>query len=73
MTKVIPLRPHRPALVLMSVEWDQARALYVAACERCFETATAHRLDQATEWADGHRCDPELVALLATVLSGTAA
>jgi hypothetical protein len=80
MTNVLPLRPRRPGrpaarpvAVLVSVEWDDARGLYVLACERCCETTTTHRLDQATEWADEHHCDPELVALLAVVLSGTAA
>jgi hypothetical protein len=73
MTNVVPLRPRRPVPVLVSVDWDQARALYVAACNRCCETTTTHRLDQAEEWAENHRCDPELAALLADVLTGTAA
>jgi hypothetical protein len=81
MTNVIPLRPrrrpHRPAArpvpVLVSVEWDEARGLYAMACERCCESATTHRLEDADAWAETHRCDPELAALLAAVLSGTAA
>jgi hypothetical protein len=73
MTDVFPLRPGRPVPVPISAEWDEAHGLYVAACERCCETATAHRIDQAEEWVETHRCDPELVALLADVLSGTAA
>ena len=74
-----PRRPHRPrptarpALVPVSVEWDQGRGLYVAACARCCESATLHHLTDADDWADTHHCDPELVALLAAVLNGTAA
>jgi hypothetical protein len=81
MSNVVPLRPavpsHSvpvpPSAVLVSVEWDDARALYVAACDGCCETATTHHLTDAETWADEHRCDPELAALLATVLHGIAA
>ena len=81
MSNVVPLRPavptHSvpvpPTAVLVSVEWDDARGLYLAACERCCESATTHHLDEADAWAEDHRCDPELAALLATVLHGIAA
>lgn len=81
MSNVVPLRPAvpahsvpvRPTAVLVSVEWDDARGLYVAACERCCETATTLLADEADAWAHDHRCDPELAALLDTVLHGIAA
>jgi hypothetical protein len=76
--KIIPIRPHLvltcPAQdVPVSVDWDEGRQMYVAACDRCTETLLTSRLDQAHGWADEHRCDPELVALLAEVLDRRAA
>jgi hypothetical protein len=76
--KIVPLHPH---LVLtrpgqdgpVSVDWDEGRQMYIAVCERCAETLLTARLDQAHDWADEHRCDPELVALLAEVLDRRAA
>lgn len=70
LAKIIKLRPARPALVPdgpVSVEWDDTRGLYVAVCARCTETLTSERLDQADEFADEHRCDPELAALLVLI------
>jgi hypothetical protein len=32
-----------------------------------------YRLEDADTWAEAHRCDPELAALLATVLDQVAA
>ncbi|MGH3344797.1 MAG: hypothetical protein ACRDPK_18385 [Carbonactinosporaceae bacterium] len=69
-------RPRRPVLgsdgsVLL--EWDEGRGLHVAVCDRCTETASSERLDQAHEWAEEHRCDPELADLLARVLDQKAA
>ncbi|GAB2828932.1 hypothetical protein GCM10027176_36410 [Actinoallomurus bryophytorum] len=79
--KIVPLRPRaaRPVPARpdqdgpVSVEWDEGRETYVAVCERCTETLITERFDQAYGWADEHRCDPELVALLAEVLDRRAA
>jgi hypothetical protein len=49
------------------VEWDGVRGLYVAVCDRCCETLSTDRSDQADEWAETHTCDPELAALLAAI------
>jgi hypothetical protein len=79
MTNVTPLpvrRPRptgRPVTVPVSVEWDEGRGLYLVACDRCCEAATTYRLEDADGWAETHRCDPELAALLATVLDQVAA
>jgi hypothetical protein len=51
----------------VSVEWDEGRELYVVACRRCTETVLPSRLEEAEDLAEGHRCDPELAALLAEV------
>jgi hypothetical protein len=64
-----PVRRPRRRAVLASdgsvlLEWDEGRGLYIAVCDRCTETFTVELLDQAHEWADDHRCDPELAALL---------
>jgi hypothetical protein len=69
---IIQLRP-RLVLTRTAVEWDEGRQMYVAACDRCTEAVFIERLDQAHEWADEHRCDPELVALLTAVLHRRAA
>lgn len=66
-------RPSRPDAVLpdalhpVRLEWDGARELYIAECQRCCETFTTARFDQAHEWAETHTCDPELVSLLDAV------
>ncbi|MBC6462417.1 hypothetical protein [Actinomadura sp. HBU206391] len=51
----------------VSVEWDEARELYVVACRRCTETVLSNRLEEGEELAEAHRCDPELAALLADI------
>jgi hypothetical protein len=70
-------RRSRPAVPVLggpvAVEWDECRGLDVAVCDGCCETLDALSLDQAHEWAEGHRCDPELAALLAEVLTRRAA
>jgi hypothetical protein len=53
------------------VEWDYGRCFYVAGCDRCAETITLTLLADAHEWAETHRCDPELAALLSTITTGT--
>jgi hypothetical protein len=57
----------------VTVEWDEYRGVYAAVCDRCCESLDAVRLDHAHEWAEAHRCDPELAALLAEVLTRRAA
>ena len=79
MTNVTTLPLHRPrptsrpVTVPVSFEWDEGRDLYVVACDRCCESTTMYRLEDADGWAETHRCDPELAALLATVLDQVAA
>jgi len=83
MTNVTPIRPRRPrpaarptgrpGIVPLFVEWDEGRGLYVVVCERCCDSATMYLLEEADEWAETHRCDSELAALLATVLDQVAA
>ncbi len=79
MTNLAPFPPRRPrptarpGLVPLSVEWDEGRGLYVLACDRCCESATMYWLEDTDEWAETHRCDPELAALLAVVLDQVAA
>jgi hypothetical protein len=83
MTNVTPLPLHRPrpaarptgrpGILPVSVEWDEGRDLYVVICDRCCEAATMYRLEDADGWAETHHCDPELAALLATVLDQVAA
>lgn len=55
------------------VEWDGIRGTHTAVCTRCTDNITAVPVDQVHVWADSHRCDPELAALLAEITGGTAA
>ncbi|RFS83735.1 hypothetical protein D0T12_22255 [Actinomadura spongiicola] len=57
----------------VGVEWDDIRSLHVARCQRCAESFASPQAGEVDDWADTHRCDPELVALLALVTSGRAA
>ena len=54
---------------------DNTRGVHVAVCDRCAETQSAYTdsLAWLLEWADTHKCDPELVALLASVCGRGAA
>ncbi|WP_157407782.1 hypothetical protein [Actinomadura atramentaria] len=54
-----------PSVPWVRVERDDVRGLHVARCERCAEFFASSRPDEAEDWADAHRCDPELAALLA--------
>ena len=49
----------------VTVIMNPLEAGYLARCERCGESVTAHRYTWAVAWADNHTCDGELVALLA--------
>jgi hypothetical protein len=71
----VPTRPVPSSAVRaldgpVSVEWDEARELYVLSCHRCTDTLTLLRLDEAYESAETHRCDPELAALLDHITRG---
>jgi hypothetical protein len=69
--RIVRARPGQDGPV--PVEWDEGRGMYVAACPRCTDTLLSERIDQAHEWADEHRCDSDLIALLTEVLDGWAA
>jgi len=45
------------------------RGLDVAACSQCAESFTSTRPTEVDHWADTHRCDPELAALLTSITS----
>ncbi|WP_187437864.1 hypothetical protein [Actinomadura decatromicini] len=57
----------------VGVEWDEFRSLHIARCQRCADSFTSARPGEVDCWADTHRCDPELAALLALVTSRRAA
>ncbi|QXJ23621.1 hypothetical protein AGRA3207_004803 [Actinomadura graeca] len=57
----------------VGVEWDEFRSLHIARCQCCAESFTSSRSGEADGWADTHRCDPELAALLALVTDRRAA
>lgn len=57
----------------VGVEWDEFRSLHIARCQRCADSFTSSSCSDVDHWADAHRCDPELAALLALVTSGRAA
>ncbi|URN07693.1 hypothetical protein LUW74_32945 [Actinomadura madurae] len=51
----------------VGVEWDDFRSLHIARCQQCADTFASTRPGEVDDWADGHRCDPEMAALLALV------
>ncbi|WP_018653815.1 hypothetical protein [Actinomadura flavalba] len=55
------------------VEWDFVRVLYVARCDRCADSLATPNATAADDWADTHRCDPELTALLTRITKRRAA
>jgi len=57
----------------VGVEWDEFRSLHIARCQQCADSFASSSSTEADEWAEVHRCDPELVALLALVTDGRAA
>ncbi|MFI0370399.1 hypothetical protein ACH35V_21230 [Actinomadura sp. 1N219] len=57
----------------VGVEWDEFRSLHLARCQRCADSFTSSRAAEVDEWADTHRCDAELAALLALVTDRRAA
>ncbi|WP_242888064.1 hypothetical protein [Actinomadura litoris] len=57
----------------VGVEWDEFRSLHIARCQRCAESFASSRAAEVDGWADAHRCDTELAALLALVTDRRAA
>jgi hypothetical protein len=57
------------------ITFDDTRGVHVAVCDRCADSQSAYpdSLVWLLEWADSHRCDPELVVLLASVCGRGAA
>ncbi|GAA3952689.1 hypothetical protein GCM10023085_38990 [Actinomadura viridis] len=53
--------------------WDDVRGLHIARCERCADSFASDIAGEVEDWAELHRCDAELAALLALVTSGRAA
>ncbi|MBO2440294.1 hypothetical protein [Actinomadura nitritigenes] len=51
----------------VGVEWDEFLSLHVARCQWCAESFASSRAGEVDDWADAHRCDAEIVALLALV------
>ncbi|NVI88067.1 hypothetical protein [Actinomadura sp. BRA 177] len=51
----------------VGVEWDEFRSLHVARCQRCADSFASSSCGEVDDWADTHRCDTELAALLALV------
>lgn len=63
MSKLSRLRAVDPITIIWPHDDDNG----VADCSRCHETVTGPSCDWLDQWADEHRCDPELVALLDAV------
>jgi hypothetical protein len=51
----------------VGVEWDEFLSLHVARCQRCADSFASSRSGEVDDWADTHRCDAEMAALLALV------
>ena len=49
----------------VGIDWDEFGSLHIARCQRCADSFTSPSCDEVDNWADTHRCDPELAALLA--------
>ncbi|MGI5165589.1 hypothetical protein ACQEU3_14625 [Spirillospora sp. CA-253888] len=59
--------PSPAVLGPVRIGWDAVRKLHFARCSRCVDAFAAATLDHVDQWADAHRCDAELVALLASL------
>ncbi|MFI0480501.1 hypothetical protein [Actinomadura sp. 9N215] len=57
----------------VGVEWDEFGSLHVARCQRCADSFASSRAAEVDDWAEVHRCDVELAALLALVTDRRAA
>ncbi|MEV0403742.1 hypothetical protein [Actinoallomurus sp. NPDC050550] len=64
----------RTVLDSVRLAFDDTRGVHVAVCARCAGTESAYpdALGWLLGWADAHRCDPELAALLAFCERGAA-
>lgn len=64
----------RVVLDVVRVSFDDTRGVHVAACARCAESESAYSggLGWLLDWAETHRCDPELAALLTACDRGAA-
>jgi hypothetical protein len=51
----------------VTITWSNPTGRHIAVCRHCTETAESHSSTWLLPWADDHRCDPELVALLAEI------
>ncbi|MFA1546783.1 hypothetical protein [Actinomadura chokoriensis] len=51
----------------VGVEWDDFRSLHLARCQHCADSFASSSCGKVDTWANTHRCDPELAALLALV------
>jgi hypothetical protein len=51
----------------VGVEWDEFRSLHLARCQRCADSFASSSCGEVDDWADTHRCDAELAALLVLV------
>ena len=86
MTNVIPLRRptvpsssrrprrsvHRPSSPVRII-FDDVSGVHAAVCRHCTESSYTDSVGWLLDWADQHRCDPELAALLAAVCDRGAA
>lgn len=57
----------------VGVEYDEFRSLHLARCQRCADSFASSSCGEVDDWADAHRCDAELAALLALVTARRAA
>ncbi|MFF5261797.1 hypothetical protein ACFY4C_22900 [Actinomadura viridis] len=48
----------------VTLGWDDVRALHIARCERCAASCASALASEVEGWAELHRCDAELAALL---------
>ncbi|MBW8487245.1 hypothetical protein [Actinomadura parmotrematis] len=55
----------------IDVQWNDSYDVYAVLCPRCVAAYATPRETAAYDWADTHRCDPEMVALLNTTAAPT--
>lgn len=68
----VPSSPS-PVVPPVRVGWDELRGLDVAVCSACAESFASSCVAEVDEWAEVHRCDAELAALLALACNRRAA
>ncbi|GLY74387.1 hypothetical protein [Actinoallomurus iriomotensis] len=69
-----PSSSRRSVLDPVRLTFDPTRSVHAAVCAQCAETESAYpdALGWLLGWAEAHRCDPELAALLASCDRGAA-